>query len=358
MKVLLIQQKMIGDVLVSSLLCEHLKQQLPKCEVHYLINEHTLAVVENNPFIDTVVIFKKDAQKSKLKFYRFLIAISREKYDVVIDVYGKLESNLMTLFSGSKMRVSHSKWYSKFIYTHLISGSSKKKSKVGLAIENRLSFLSPLLLEIKNPEKTPKIYLTETEIDKAKVYLSNNRVDFSSPIVMIGILGSGENKTYPLHYMAKVIDEITRSHNATLLFNYIPIQREQAQLLYNLCNEESKSRIKFDLFAPSLRDFLGILYHCNALIGNEGGAVNMAKALNVPTFSIYSPWISKLAWHTFSDNESNLAVHLSDFLPDLIKGKSKKELKADSESLYKLFEPHFFQKALRNYLDNEIFSDQ
>ena len=184
MKVLLIQQKMIGDVLVSSLLCEHLKQQLPECEVHYLINEHTLAVVENNPFIDTLVLFKREEQKSKTKFYRFLRAISREKYDVVIDVYGKLESNLMTLFSGAKMRVSHSKWYSKFIYTHLISGSSKKKSEVGLAIENRLSFLSPLLSEIKNPEKTPKIYLTETEIARAKVYLSKNQVDFSTQDVL------------------------------------------------------------------------------------------------------------------------------------------------------------------------------
>ena len=57
----------------------------------------------------------------------------------------------------------------------------------------------------------------------------------------------------------------------------------------------AQKQIYFDVFGETLRDFLAITYHCDALIGNEGGAINMAKALNVPTFTIFSPWIKKEA---------------------------------------------------------------
>ena len=358
MKILLVQQKMIGDVLVSSLLCEQLKKAHPDCELHYLINEHTLAVVENNPFIDTIVLFKKDAQQSKRKFFGFLKSISKEKYDVVIDIYGKLESNLISLFSGSPIKISHRKWYSNFIYTHTVSGTKNKDSELGLAIENRQSFIAPILKNDITETTAPKIYLTQTEINAAKSYLTKNDIALSKPIIMLGILGSGAQKTYPLPYMSKVIDAIASKTDATLLFNYIPSQLEEAKALYELCDEQSKSKIKFDVFAPSLRDFLALLYHCAAIIGNEGGAVNMAKALDVPTFSIYSPWINKLAWHTFNKNKQNVAVHLSDFMPDKFSSKSKKELKQHTEALYDLFKPSLFQDQITSFLGSKFISNE
>ena len=57
MKVLVIQQKMIGDVLTSSILFKAIKLEHPSAELHYLVNSHTVPVVENNPFIDKLVLF-------------------------------------------------------------------------------------------------------------------------------------------------------------------------------------------------------------------------------------------------------------------------------------------------------------
>jgi heptosyltransferase-2 len=52
MKILIIQQKMIGDVLTSSLLFEVLKNNYKESELHYLINSHTSEIINNNPLID------------------------------------------------------------------------------------------------------------------------------------------------------------------------------------------------------------------------------------------------------------------------------------------------------------------
>ena len=67
MKILVIQQKMIGDVLTSSILFEVLRAEYPNAELHYLIYPHTLPVVENNPFIDKIIIFKEEFKKSSAR---------------------------------------------------------------------------------------------------------------------------------------------------------------------------------------------------------------------------------------------------------------------------------------------------
>jgi len=357
MKILLVQQKMIGDVLVSSLLCEHIKEHLPGSEIHYVIEEHTTAVVDQNPFIDKIVLFRKEYKTSKSKFYGFLKSIRKENYDVVIDVYGKLGSNLITHFSKAKIKIAYPKWRSKFLFTHHIPIKSWQEGSNYTTIDDRLALLSPIISEKLDLQKKPKIYLTAAEIAAAKGFLNDQGINPEKSLIMLGVLGSGNSKTYPLNYMAELIDSIATSTNAVLLFNYIPSQEKEAKKVYELCSETTRKSISFETFAPDLRKFLALLKCCDCYIGNEGGSTNMAKALNVPTFSIFSPWIDKTGWSTFA-NEKNIAVHISDYFPDKIEKMSKKEIKSNTQKLYESFEPKLFLDRLQEFLDNEIYPKQ
>lgn len=349
---------MIGDVLVSTMLCEQLKKNIPDTEIHYLINTNTEAVVTNNPHIDRIIFFTKEYRSSKLLFYKFLKVISNENYDVVIDAYAKLESLLISLFSSAKIRISYDKWYSRSIYTHTFKYITSGNTDLGLAVESRLRLLKPLIHESTKKINPPKIYLTDDEILNARSFIENNEVDFTKPIIMMNILGSSSQKTYPISQMAEIIDLIALREDLTIIFNYMPSQFDKAQELYNLCSSKSKAKIKFDLIAPSLRDFLSVLYHCHALIGNEGGAINMAKALNIPTFSIFSPWITQAGWETFKNYGINESVHLNNYKPILINGKSRKQLKKDAHILYAKFKPSFFNEKLANFLDTKILTNK
>ncbi len=358
MKILLIQQKMIGDVLVSSILCEHLKLQLPHAIVHYLINESTTAVVENNPNIDQLVVFKNEFRHNKLKFYRFLKVLRKEHYDIVIDVYGKIESNLITAFTGAKIRIAYTKWYSNFLYTQHVPIKTRQPGGSGLTtIDDRLGLLGPLKLGPLNPEIKPRIYLKERELKAARAFLNEKGIGSTKQLIMIGVLGSSASKTYPIHHMAKVIERIAENSDALLLLNYIPSQTPQIAALYALCNEATRKKIRPDAFAPDLRKFLALLALCSCYIGNEGGATNMAKALEKPTFSIVAPWIDKNGWHTYA-GEENQIVHVQDYLKDGISKMSKKEVKNQSARLYELFEPDMFEGKLLHFLKTSVFPNQ
>ncbi len=352
MNILVIQQKMIGDVLTSTILCENLKREFPHCRIDYVANDNTLAVIEANPYIDKVIVFKKEYKKSKRALFRFLRTFKNTDYDILIDAYGKTESNLISWFTPAKTKISYYKWYTHFLYTHALKRYTTATA-TGLAIKNRLLLLQPLIKDAAALVSKPRIYLTKDEISAAKTFLESHHINLHQPIIMLGVLGSSPSKTYPLPYMAAIIDTIAQTTEATLLFNYIPAQEAEAKALYMLCSETTRSRIKFDVFASSLRDFLAVLYHCNALIGNEGGAVNMAKALDIPTFSIFSPWIAKEAWDLFGD-EKNMAVHIKDFKPELLEGKSSKELRKNVVTLYEVCKPSYFEDHLNRFLTRII----
>ena len=203
----------------------------------------------------------------------------------------------------------------------------------------------------KQLDNRPKIFLTEEEIANGKAILEQHKIDFSKKIYMIGVLGSGKNKTYPFPFMAKVLDFIVAKTDATLLFNYMPSHLKEAHEIFNLCLPETQKNIKIDIIPGSIREFLSITYHCDALIGNEGGAVNMAKALYKPTFTIFSTWIKKEAWNAFEDGTDNVSVHLKDFKPELYGEKSAKEMKDKAMELYENFTPDLVIPSLEKYLE-------
>ena len=93
-----------------------------------------------------------------------------KQYDVVVDVYSKTSSNIMSWFSKAKTKISKYKHYTSFIYSHTFKDAKIPKTNAGLAIENRLQLLEPLNISVTETIK-PKIYLTEEEKYKIIPYI-------------------------------------------------------------------------------------------------------------------------------------------------------------------------------------------
>ena len=344
---------MIGDVLVSSILCNNLKKAWPDSEVHYMIYAHTTPVLDGNPNIDKQVIFTDEYRKSKRALFRFILSLRDENYDIVIDAYSKLESWLTVLLSNAPRKISYRKPGRSFLYTDTVERKKKPETNLGLIIEERLSLLEPLNLGI-DYDPVPKLFVSDTEKAAADALFKEHGVDPNKKTVMISIIGSEKSKTYPPAYMAKVIDTIADHHDVNILFNYIPSQREQALEIYNLCGETAKAHIYFDLLGTDLRSFIAIMNKCDLIVGNDGGAINMAKALGKATFIIFSPWIPKEVWATFEDGITHKSVHLKDYMPEKFREKEGKKIKDQSAALYQLFQPEMFRETLLEFLSRNL----
>ncbi len=350
MKILVIQQKMIGDVLVSTLLCNNLRKAYPNAQIDYMVYKSTLPVLQGNTSIDNYILFERKHRRSKLEFFKLIFQVRKEKYDLVIDAYSKLESWLTVLFSNAPMKISYKKTGRTFLYTHNIPQSDEPKSNVGLVIERRLSLLDPLQLNVKI-EVVPKLSVTAEEKEFIVNLFEEYQLDKNKKTVMISIIGSSPNKTFPLEYMAKVVDYVSEKIDVNILFNYIPNQLDLAQKVYDHCAKKTQKNIFFNLLGENLREFIIIMDACDFIIGNDGGAINMAKALDKPSFIIFSPWIEKEMWSTFEDGKLHNSVHLKDYQPELFLDKTTKQLKESSIALYPNLKPSYFKTKLEDFLE-------
>ena len=336
---------MIGDVLVSTVICEAIKTAFPSAEVHYMIHPNTVAVVDNNPFIDRIVVFDPQIYGGLFGLFKFGKALKKENYDVILDAYAKLESLIPTLLSAAPKRIGFKKWYSGLFYTKSIE---RKDGILNTAIIHRL-LLAKEVTKTEIHPMFPQIYLSNREREVAAEKISEN-IESGKKLIMISVLGSNQSKSLPSIQMAETLDFIASQTVATLLFNFMPSQLEEATNIYNLCKPETQEAIKLDFYTKSLREFLAILSQCQALIGNEGGAVNMAKALSVPTFTIFSPWINKESWNMLTEQNNHEAVHLADYFPELYLDVNPKQFKGKSFSLYQKLELELYSEKLEKFL--------
>jgi ADP-heptose:LPS heptosyltransferase len=353
MKILVIQQKMIGDVLVSSIICNNLRLAYPNAQIDYLVYKSTNPVLDGNTSIDNIIFFEEKHRNSKRELINLALNIRSEKYDILIDAYSKLESWLIVMLSGAKRKISYKKKGRTFLYTDSVPFEALPKTNLGLAIERRISLLEPLDLDIKI-DPLPKLFVTDKENQYALALFKEHQLKTDKETVMISLLGSEKLKTYPLEYMAKIVDTIADDKDVNILFNYLPKQTKEARTVFNYCKPSTQKNIYFDLLGNDLRGFIAIMNQCDSIIGNDGGAINMAKALNKPSFTIFSPWIEKKIWATFEDGIKNQSVHLNDFKPNLLSDKKERKLKKNALLLYKEFTPDLFKDELLSFLIKNI----
>jgi len=347
-KILIIQNKRIGDVLISSVIANNYKAKYPNSIVHLMAYDFTHGVIQNNPNIDKIISINEKELKKFGNLIKLIFQVRREKYDILFDPYSKLQSRLICKFGGAIQTVGHKsrkKIGNLGYYTHPVGILESKSHICGKAIEDRIHLLKQVDT-FRDIDYEPKIFLTEEE---KKFRVPEKYQD--KKIIMLGILGSQPQKSMPYKYIAKIIDYIASTFDCYLLFNYAPNQKEEANKIYNLC--QNKSNIILDIYAPSIRDFAVLMNQCAVLVSNEGGTVHIAKALNKPTFTIFSPYINKNDWSSFEDGKFHKSVHLLDFLPNAISDLSyeqNKQIEKNPIEMYLKLTPEMIIPKLNSFL--------
>lgn len=352
-KVLIIQNKRIGDVLISSVIANNLKKKYPNSQVHLLTYPFTTGVIENNPNIDKIIKINEKELKKIPNLINEILKIRKEKYDVIFDPYSKFQSRMMCKFGGAKKTIGHKsrKKIGNLLgyYTNPVAILEEKNHFAGKAIEDRIHLLQHYET-FENIDYEPKIYLTDQE----QKYTFPEKYS-SKPVIMMGILGSTPQKSMPYEYVATIADYIAQNFKCFLLFNYAPNQKQEAQKIYELCHK--KEAIIMDIYAPSIRDFAVIMNKCSLLISNEGGSVHIAKALQKPTFTIFSPYINKADWSSFEDGIFHKSVHLLDYFPNAISEltyEKYKEIEKNPRELYLKLTPQHIIPELELFLKNNL----
>jgi len=351
LKILVIQNKRIGDVLIASVLANNLKTIFPDSHITYFVYDYTAGVLEQNPNIDRIILANDKELKKPFVLLKAIRQVRKERYDIILDPYAKFQSRMMCLFSKASIRTGFKRAHKKLklpFYTHPVNFLDKATLPCGKALEDRMNMLNSVFT-ILNPDPRYKIFLTEEE------QTDSVTSGLKKPIIMLGVLGSTPNKSLPYEYTAQLIDYIANATHGTLLFNYAPHQKHEAVKIYNLCAR--KEQINLEIYEDSIRGFIKLMNQCDVLISNEGGSVHIAKAMSKPTYTIYSPYIDKSHWSSFEDGKIHDSVHLMEekpYLFDSFSREARGEIEKNPKRLYHHLTPEMILKKLKPFLQHHF----
>lgn len=122
MKILLIKQTSLGDVLHMTPVIRALKKWKPEAEIDIVTDKRALGILKNNPYISKLYVldiykYEKEIFKSPLKFFltikeffSHIKEVRKKKYDIAIDLQGLERSVIFLYLCKAKKKYAKGKW--------------------------------------------------------------------------------------------------------------------------------------------------------------------------------------------------------------------------------------------------------
>lgn len=89
-KILIIRLSSIGDIVLTTPVVRCVKQQVPDCELHFLTKAKFADVLQNNPYIDKLILLGDSLSET-------IASLKAEKYDFIVDLHKNIRSFLIKM---------------------------------------------------------------------------------------------------------------------------------------------------------------------------------------------------------------------------------------------------------------------
>lgn len=288
MKYLVVQTKQIGDVLISTALCNNLKQNDTAGEVHYLVMDYCAGMAEGNPNIDKLIVIEKARRNEWGYMKALLLGIRRERYDVVINSQGQMIGLLTCLISGARLRIGFDSFPWRLGHNRIVRFRKDTEHQGNSTlVDDRFSLLKPLGLT--HEDRSYHLWLSEEEKQRGREALLAAGVDLNRPLVAMGVNSLGHYKRWPIDCFAEVARWLIEEHDAQILIYCGPGEEEYNRGLKPLLPEALQASVFDQIKTRSVRELVGLFAHCQLFVGNDTGPRHMAQALDIPLLTIVSP---------------------------------------------------------------------
>lgn len=278
-KILIIKFRGIGDVVLSTVVLDNLKDNFPSASIDFLTEKPSEQILNPLPFINNVILFDKKKFKDRIDLIR---QIRKNKYDLILDFYSNPFSAQVTFFSGAKYKAGFPYKGRKYAYT--LYGPAERG--ILHAADLHLEFLRTVSLDVQY--KNLHVGIEHQDILFAEQYYSNN---FTTDKLLVGISPSGgwaSKKCDPVKF-AEIADAVINKFNADILVLWGPGDESDADEIIKLMKE---TPVKAP--ATKIGAMAALISKCNVLIANDSGPMHISTALGIPTLSLHGPTDPKL----------------------------------------------------------------
>ncbi|MFC2061715.1 glycosyltransferase family 9 protein [Elusimicrobiota bacterium] len=283
-KILVIKLGAMGDVLRTTGILPALKEKYKDPEICWLVGEASFELINRNPFIAKVLIFRKD------EYAKIRESLLEEEFDLVINLEESLETAKITSSIDSeqigflyKDGGIHPSETAKEYWGMSELGPSPENDILKKKNKKTYQQLMKEILELPYEVSRPLFVMTGEDEEFASLFLKENRVTETDKIVGINF-GAGTRwptKKIPLGRVEEIADELNNKYKI-LVFGGKD-EEEDVSILKN----KSKNIIVADSLTSG--QFAALISKCALLITTDTLALHLAVTVGTEVIALFGP---------------------------------------------------------------------
>ncbi len=265
-KFLIIRFSSIGDVVLTTPIIRSLYQAYPQSEIHFLTKPSYAPILEANPYISKVHLWKDPKQTIK--------QLKAESFNHIFD----LHQNLRSLRVKLALRKSNSSFPKENIKKYWMVTFKKKTPSLAHIVDRYAESLSPFHLSLD--QKGLDFFLPDSAIEEATHILSSAQwYNPHEPPLGIVLGAKHQTKRWIPDYFTTLLNQL--NHPAILIGG--PDAKQEAKIITtHLLVPHLNVVGKYDLMTSA-----AIMKHCQFIFTHDTGFMHVAAAFKKKIFSIW-----------------------------------------------------------------------
>ena len=291
MKILIIKPSSLGDVIHALPFLNAVKESFPAARIDWVISKNLKGILEDNPLINELIIFNKDAWKSVKNLPETLSDISSlrktlqsKRYDMVVDLQGLLRSGLIAFSTPgtSKIGFADSREGSRYFYDKKVSANGASH-----AVDRCLVVAKEIGARVNN-------VAFPLHIDNAASLKIKKLIGDLDEYIVIVPSARWLTKRWPAERFASLIKKvsapcvITGSKGDMKIAQKIMGHKLQSTE-HRVQNTAHKDKVINLCGKTGLKELVALIAGAKAVVSNDSGPMHIAAALDIPTVAIFGP---------------------------------------------------------------------
>jgi ADP-heptose:LPS heptosyltransferase len=278
-RILIIQLRRIGDVLLCTPAIRALRRRFPKSCIAFLVERESADILALNPYLDEVIVMDRRRYRNPLYSLKKIWQIRKRGFDLVIDFLGNPRTAYISFLSGAGRRIGHDVPGRRFYYNLLIRDDGRPK----YSAVHKLEALKILGTNATEP-RLDFVISDEARLFSQRFFRQAG-VDPAKLIVSLSPTSRRRFRRWHPQRFARLADWLISRFQAAVVLVWGPGEREVAERIKGLMKQKP-------VISPETRNLFqlgAILECCDLHIGNDNGTKHIAVAMGKPTITIYGP---------------------------------------------------------------------
>ena len=333
MNILFVRLSYIGDILHATPAARWIKEHYPDAKLHWIVTPSMVELLEGNPYVDEIIPWERDEYEAHSKklhiptmwrmWWELKAKLEPYKFDVAVDVQGRLITGLVLLASGAPIRLGlggtkelnwlFTNYKTKPSTDHVIKRYVEVAQLLKEAVTKQANLETPLKPvdngldpETLHTVSAKKMYhmdfyvpsklhtWAEEQWKTIDNHSSLNRGEVEKPLRVGLVLGtSWATKEWPQEKWYSLIKSLQYRANFVCLGG--PKEATQYKPLMDSLAAEGIDHIMLNMLGKTTLQEVGALIEsCDVVVTADTGSLHIALALDKPVVALFGPTDPKL----------------------------------------------------------------